>query len=202
MHLVRISVIIAAFSSLTGCIGLYEAKHPEHHLEYTKVENISIAVEGGFITQKNDPKNLNKFLRQAQVNLQKAGFITNAEKPDYKIDLAFTNVKDNWNDWWLTLAIDLPTLLFCSRVDMKMTGNATLYDCRNNKMIWHKEEQFSHDYVMFSPFWCYGHIANPKLYRPYYRRQITPALTNILLADATAFLKEYHAKQESGAPSL
>jgi len=128
------------------------------------------------------------FLRRAQDDLEKAGFVIGAGITDMTVDVRFEGPLPSPSDGWKSLGWNVCTLFFCDYGSARWTAKLRIRDSKTGRLLFH------HDYLQEFETHVFGLIplfsisSSESTSAAHMQTWCLAALTDRAIADATAFL--------------
>lgn len=128
------------------------------------------------------------FLDRARTCAEEAGFVTQAQQPDYLVDVAFngpfvTDSERGVQALWLVLSI-----LSADYSVQTWTAKIKIYDNKTGKMVFHHDYSQRYEVAVWGPLPILSPAGSSKNTYNAMQSWCLTALTDRAMADATAFL--------------
>ena len=128
------------------------------------------------------------FLERARTSAEEAGFVTQAQQPDYLVDVTFngpfvTDSEKGVKALWLLLSI------FSADYSVETwTAKIKIYDNKTGKMVFHRDYSQRYEVAVWGPLPILSPAGSSKNTANAMQSWCLTALTDRVMADATAFL--------------
>jgi hypothetical protein len=128
------------------------------------------------------------FLERARTSAEEAGFVTQAQQPDYLLDVTFTGpfVTDSQKGiqaLWMILSI------FSADYSVETwSAKIKIYDNKTGKMVFHRDYSQCYEVAVWGPLPILSPAGSSKNTANAMQSWCLTALTDRVMADATAFL--------------
>ena len=128
------------------------------------------------------------FLERARTSAEEAGFVTQAQQPDYLVDVTFngpfvTDSEKGVKALWLLLSI------FSADYSVETwTAKIKIYDNKTGKMVFHRDYSQRYEVAVWGPLPILSPAGSSKNTVNAMQSWCLTALTDRVMADATAFL--------------
>jgi hypothetical protein len=128
------------------------------------------------------------FLERARTSAEEAGFATQAQQPDYLVDVTFngpfvTDSEKGVKALWLLLSI------FSADYSVETwTAKIKIYDNKTGKMVFHRDYSQRYEVAVWGPLPILSPAGSSKNTANAMQSWCLTALTDRVMADATAFL--------------
>ena len=128
------------------------------------------------------------FLERARTSAEEAGFATQAQQPDYLLDVTFngpfiTDSERGVKALWLLLSI-----LSADYSVETWTAKVKIYDNKTGKMVFHRDYSQRYEVAVWGPLPIFSPAGSSKNTANAMQSWCLTALTDRVMADATAFL--------------
>ena len=128
------------------------------------------------------------FLERARTSAEEAGFVTQAQQPDYLVDVTFngpfvTDSEKGVEALWLILSV-----LSADYSVETWTAKIKIYDNKTGKMVFHRDYSQRYEVAVWGPLPILSPAGSSKNTANAMQSWCLTALTDRVMADATAFL--------------
>lgn len=129
------------------------------------------------------------FVRRAQDLFEKAGFVIAPTGAAYRVDVRFEGPLPSSSDVTKKLAWNLLTAFFCDYDATRWIARLRIHDARSGKLVFHHDYEQAYETCVFGLIPLLGPAGSEKTDEIQMQTWCLSALTDRVVADATAFLK-------------
>ena len=158
-----------------GCHGRYHCE-PGHYEMVPATE---------YIPQL---RSTDMFLRRAQDQIEKAGFVLSAGQAARTVDVHFEGPFTTTGDDLTRLGWSVFTAFFCDYGTSRWTARLRIRDTKTGKLLFHHDYDQTYETKVFGLIPLIGASSSPAITRSQMQSWCLAALTDRAVADATAFL--------------
>ena len=128
------------------------------------------------------------FLERARTNVESSGFITQAQQPDYLVDVAFGGPFVSDSEMGRTALWMILSIFTADYSTQTWTAKVKIYDNKTGKMVFHRDYSQPYEVTVWGPLPLLSPAGSSKNSANAMQSWCLTALTDRTTADITAFL--------------